>query len=120
MHDDDTEITRSALGESADVFAVDRHGAGAAGINTGYDLAERRLAGAVLTEQGADLARFDADGHVIERANAGKRLDQIAHLETESHDYRARASNSRGRSRYLLDLFSATQPLQRSHSDIDI
>ena len=60
----------------ADFGAVDQDRALVARIDAGDDLAERRLAGAVLAEQRADLAGLDAHRDVVERAHAGKDFDR--------------------------------------------
>ena len=46
---------------------------------------QRRLAGAVLSEQEVHLARMNRERDAVERANAGKALGDAAHLEQRRH-----------------------------------
>ncbi|MGB3909027.1 MAG: ROK family protein [Pseudolysinimonas sp.] len=48
------------------------------------DLDERRLAGAVLSDQGEHLARCDGEAHVLQRIGAEKSLAESAHFDSRS------------------------------------
>ena len=61
-------------------------------IDAGDDLAERRLAGAVLAEQRADLAGLDAHRHVVERPHAGEELRQVLDRRAAAPWQRSRPS----------------------------
>ena len=50
-------------------------------VRAGQDLEQRRLAGAVLAEQGVDLGRPDFEMDVLERLHAGEALADAGHLE---------------------------------------
>ena len=49
--------------------------------DAGQDLDEGRLAGAVLPDEGVDLARMERQGHVLERLRHVEALGEIAHLQ---------------------------------------
>ena len=46
-------------------------------MGAGKDLDERRLAGAVLAEQGDDLSWRDREADIVERPHAGEQLGQV-------------------------------------------
>ena len=85
VHDADAEIAGGLLVELAEFDAVEQDAALAARVDAGDDLAECRLAGAVLAEQRADLAAVDAHRDVVERPHAGEELRQISYLEPRRH-----------------------------------
>ena len=53
----------------------------AVGVHARDDLHQRGLAGAVLADQGMDLARADREADVLERLDARELLRDAAHLE---------------------------------------
>ena len=50
-------------------------------LDAGHDLDERRLAGAVLAQQGMDLAAVEREGHVRERLGRPERPGYVTHLQ---------------------------------------
>ena len=54
---------------------------GAGRIDARQHLHQRRFAGAVLADDGVDLAFLDAEVDVRQRLDAGKRLGDAAHLQ---------------------------------------
>src|SRR4051812_36878823 len=87
MNDADAEVAGSLLVDLSDPAAVDRDRSAVERVDAGDDLAERRLAGAVLAKQGVDLTRRDAHRHGIERAHAGEALRQVPDIEPRRHDH---------------------------------
>jgi hypothetical protein len=57
--------------------AVDRDGAGVLLVQTGDDLAERALAGAVLAHEGVDLALAEGHGDIVERLGDAEALADV-------------------------------------------
>ena len=56
------------------LLARDLDAAGIRTLGTGQDLEQRRLAGAVLTEQAVDLAGVEIERDVVQRLHAGVEL----------------------------------------------
>ena len=82
------------------------------GVRAGEDLDERRLAGAVLAEESDDLAGRNGEADIVERADAGKELDEVLRDE----DGLARGGAG-GRRRPLRDcLRHPHRPIGRSAS----
>ena len=67
-----------------DLRPVDQNRTSVGLIDAGHDLDQRRFARAVLAEQRVDLARADVERNARERAHAGKRFLDLAHLEQRS------------------------------------
>ena len=61
----------------ANDIAVQADGALVGLVEAGDDLDQRRLAGAVLAEQGMHLAGADIEADPVQRAHAGKRLGDL-------------------------------------------
>ena len=70
LDDPDAVADRVARGAVADRLAVDEDLARVGRHRAGDDLAQRRLAGPVLADEGVDLARRDVDADVLERHGA--------------------------------------------------
>ena len=66
-----------------DRLALEDHLAGVALVDAGQDLHQGGLAGAVLADQGVDLALADVEVDVGERQHAGEALGDPTHLEEE-------------------------------------
>ena len=50
-------------------------------VGAGQDLDQRRLAGAIVAEQGHDLARIKVDGSIIDGADAAEGDRDVLHLD---------------------------------------
>ena len=50
-------------------------------VDAGHDLDQRRLAGAVLAEEGVDLAGIERQRHVLQRLGRAESLGDVAHFE---------------------------------------
>ena len=61
--------------------AVELQAAGVGLIDAGQDLDQGRLAGAVLADQGRDLARVELEAHAVQRLHARERLADAGKLE---------------------------------------
>ena len=72
----------------ADLVAVDGDLALVAGVRTGEDLHQRRLAGAVLTDESKDLAGENVDVDIVEGVHPRKRLPDASHDEHGCRQYR--------------------------------
>jgi hypothetical protein len=66
-------------------LAVEQDLAGGRLDDARHALDQRRLAGAVGTEQAVDLARLHVEVDALERAHAGELLDEPADLEDRAH-----------------------------------
>ena len=69
------EVNRSALHPDLALVAL---------LDAGQDLDEGRLAGAVLADEGVDLARVERKGHVLERLRHVEALGDPGHLQHRS------------------------------------
>src|SRR5262245_24695002 len=87
MDDANTQATGSLLVYVADRGVVDRDGTLVARVDTGDYLAERRLTGAILSEQRTDLSRFNAYRDSVESAHTWESFGQITDVEPRSHDH---------------------------------
>ena len=58
-------------------------------MDAGHDLDQRRLAGAVLAEQGVNLAGIERERHVLERLGGVEALGDVAHLQDRRGDCRS-------------------------------
>ena len=63
-------------------------------IDAGQHLHQRRLAGAVLADDGVDVAALDHQVDVLQRLDARKRLGDVAHLQNGVSHRSARPSSS--------------------------
>src|SRR5207248_3105052 len=86
------------------VAALERHGALVGPQMAGDEIEERRLAGAIGTDDGVVLACFQLEGDVARGDEAGKRLPQPVDMEHRAH---ARPQRS---------LMRATRPISPSGS----
>ena len=73
-------VGRGRVGE-ADLAAVERHAAFVGRDHAGHDLDQRRLAGAVLAEDGVDAAAMDGQLGLLQRPHAAIALGDALHAE---------------------------------------
>ena len=95
-------LARRAVAERERV-AVDLGGPAVVGlVEAGEDLDQRRLAGAVLADERADLAGLDREADVVERPLATERLRHVGHREGGSHaaSWGAAVGHRRARNRW--------------------
>ena len=71
----------SAVEREVDVLAVEQELARVAAVHAGDDLDQRRLAGAVLADQGVDRAGLDAQAAGAQGDDGAERLGDVAQLE---------------------------------------
>jgi hypothetical protein len=90
VDDADAELAGSLLVDIVERLTVELHHALVLGIDAGDDLAQRRLAGAVLAQQGADLAGLDVHRDVVQRTHAREQLGNPGDLETRRHPWTSR------------------------------
>ena len=76
----DAEVLRSRGVRNLDLRTLEPYDAGVALVDAVEDLHERRLAGAVLADQGVDLARVEVEVAIRERMNARKVLRDPVHF----------------------------------------
>ena len=81
MDDRDAAIARVGGRSEGDGIAVEHDFAGCRLDHAGENLHQRRLAGAILSEQRGDLAAMDVEIDALERVNAAVRLGDIARRE---------------------------------------
>ena len=81
VDDADAAIARIARAGNLHGQAVETNLAGVLAIGAAQNLHQRRLAGAVLSEQHVHVAGFDGEVHGVERDHAGKGLADPAHFE---------------------------------------
>ena len=91
--------------------AAHDHFPGVAPFDAGEDLDEGRLAGAVLADQGVDLARMERQGDVPERLRHVEALGETAHLEHRRGGGASgrRAAGSRRSLRHGAELMGCAQ-----------
>ena len=89
-------MARATVGEvSCNDVAGEADGAvvAAGGMDAVQDLHQRRLAGAVLAEEGVNLAAADAEIDAAERLDAGKALGDAGCLDDEIRGHGDRPSH---------------------------
>ena len=64
-----------------DLLAVDQDRAGIHGMESIENLHQGALAGAVLPQQGMDLARFDGEVNIVVGDDSRESLDDLSHRE---------------------------------------
>src|SRR4029450_5318981 len=67
--------------EVIDDVAAESEGTGVGNLGAGEDLDQRRLAGAVLAEEGVHFACADVERHVAQSVDAGERFADRARFE---------------------------------------
>ena len=112
VHGADAGGLRLARAVHLERLAHEEHLAAVDAVDAGERLDERRLAGAVLTEQGVDLAREQAQGHPVEGEHAGERDGDVPHLHGRLDRFRrsARCPVSRSSSLKVSRIFGANEP----------
>jgi hypothetical protein len=97
MDDDDAELL--AVGDALEAallaLVMDLAGIGAVRIDAAQNLHQRRLAGAVLTDQRVNLTGLDGDVDVVERLHARERLGDPSHLKDRIHRSTSGTESSR-------------------------
>ena len=71
-------------GSDVDVLPVEGDGAGIRPLDAGQDLDQRGLAGAVLADEGVDLAWCQVEVHALEGLHAGEGFLDAAHGQEEA------------------------------------
>ena len=84
------EVARRDRGELVVALAVDLDLARVGRVVAGDDLDERRLAGAVLAEQGEDRAAGGVEVHPVEDLDAAERLADPVRAQENCHEVRSR------------------------------
>ena len=77
----DAEVLCGSRRRDVDLLAADPNGAGVAPVDPGKDLHQRRLAGAVLADEGVDLAGPQVEPRAVERVDTRERLADPLHLD---------------------------------------
>ena len=88
MNDADAEVLRRTGRRNIDGHAVDADFAGVLRIDSGEDLHQGRLAGAVLPDEGVDLAGKELETGLPQRLHAGKSLVEIGDRDERRHGIR--------------------------------
>ena len=79
-HADAQPLGRAGRVDANDA-SIDEDPAGIGRLRAGQNLHERRLAGAVLTDQRQHFAGIELQRNVIQRPHPGKRFPDAAHLQ---------------------------------------
>ena len=74
-------------------------------VDAGDDLDERRLAGAVVTEQADDLAGPELQVHILENVHAPERLRDVAKLQALDALSRGRGDRHKSREDWISKLY---------------
>ena len=77
----DAELLRLLGAVDGDAFAVEDHLTLVGRVDAGHDLDERRLAGAVVADQGDDLTGVHVDRDILERLHGAETLADARHRE---------------------------------------
>jgi hypothetical protein len=88
----DERVARRAVGDAS---AADEELAGVGPVDAGEDLAQRRLAGAVLTDERVDRSLRDPEVDVGERADTAEAFRDPAELDVRLGLAQSRASPMR-------------------------
>ena len=87
---DDAGAVRGGGGVEGDVRPVKHDAAGVGPDDARQDLDQRRLAGAVLPQDGVDASRHDGQARILERAHAAIALRHALHPEDRGGGLRSR------------------------------
>ena len=81
VHHRDPGIRGTLLAEAGDRSTVERDGPSVGLVHARHQMHERGLPRTVLADQGMHLAALDLERDIIDRAHAGKGLDDVPHRE---------------------------------------
>jgi hypothetical protein len=114
-HRDAVAQSLGRIGEE-ELLALERHVAGRRPIDARYDLAQRRLAGAVLAQQRMNLAALQGEADVLQRSDAVELLGDGLQFDDRRHAQAAPLDKSRAMTSSPPLLVSQSRPSRSTTS----